>query len=481
MSSLSFNDTSSSGLTIINEKMGKLLTTGSITVMTWLRTIGYLSGEISLLGANLSPNALYLKISNGNYVFGTPIVSVSTPIIDGDDDNWVHICGQYDISTKKWSILRNGFVMATKTGAAFTMSDVSWSLGGRPNGINLPCQIEMRAVWIFASAISISSLQSTYMGIYDKLPSSPPSVDKLVAYWPLNEGSGQTINDLSQVDPPANVSWTGSDPSWTTDFNLGLLAFINNNDDFALTINKIPSSATQMYTIFIDTGIFPISSSNIPVVTYSSLVGAGPVNTVINGVYLQCSVNAIIRQFSLEYSGGSVNNLAGIASNGNLKMQKVDISISSNANTPSFLRALIGKPGSSTSNSMNLTDCNVSITTSNVLDYIYILTGISESIIATNCSFITTSANKTLCSAVYSYQNSTIILNKCIVSVYNGFSMDTDSNSQIIANNCKITGKQNGNVTINNSRLIQLINSDNNAIPVNATISISKKSQDIPS
>jgi len=468
-------------VTIPGEKMNTQLSKngGSLTLMTWVKTSGYAAAnnkEIDLIGADfvgdLQSSSLYLRIVNGNYVFGTfapsssvpqneivsaGYVEVSAPIVTGDDGNWVHLCGQFNNATRKWSLYRNSFLLASTTGPAYTPTSASWYMGGRKNGAPPNCAVELKGVWILGSAIAPRQLRDRYFAVYGSLPSGLPSTDNLIAYWPLNEGSGQKITDLSSVTPTANGTWSDTNITWGNDFNLGTLGFVNGGDSFASTINGFVTSKSNPLTIFVEGGTYPTDpKASVAKLNYVTLVGSGQDNTMISAI-LNCTNIAGIRQLSLAYAGSDATSdgrISALYSSGILTMDRVDVSCTRTTTAtpnPLFVSSALLTPNSS---GVILSNCQFTATTPNSYDYIAVITiWNSNPATANNCQFITGSSPEVpAIYGVYAVTTCQLTLNSCSISTPYGNTLVTDSTAKIIANNCGLDGYPPiGNVQVNST------------------------------
>jgi hypothetical protein len=326
------------GCTFSNTILNDALYNNNVTMMAWVKTNGYSSGEVCIMGCDISTTTgLHLKILNGKYVFGIfanpksiltsqstspedqplPNPGVSADIIEGDDGYWTHICGCFDRSTRMWSIMRNGFVMASTSGAGWVQlagTARQWYLGGRGN-TSMPCLVKMRAVWLFNQVLNITDLRQKYVSRYSPV-TTPTYPDIVIAFWALSEGSGTRINDGNYTSQPINFKFTASSgATWSTDFSVGNITFLLVSEDD----NRIYQSGTfkDSWTggaplLFAGPFIYEMGrdSSIRDLTLRMSLIGCGAELTTISGyarqgnpgggtIAVYNTTNAILRQFEV--------------------------------------------------------------------------------------------------------------------------------------------------------------------------------------
>jgi hypothetical protein len=110
-------------------------TSGAVTLSAWIRPLGVNAyRDIIAHGFRWMPDQeLALRIVNGDYEFlywnGVDHLSTS-PVPDGDVDNWHHLAGVYD--GQSYRLYRDGELLSTHPDAtAPERFDALWSVGGR--------------------------------------------------------------------------------------------------------------------------------------------------------------------------------------------------------------------------------------------------------------------------------------------------------------------------------------------------------------
>lgn len=197
----------------------KLNFAGNISLMAWVR-VGRTDGFRNIIahGLRTSQTEVWLRIYNGLYHVGSwDIVrqdhKATATVPPEDIGRWVHLCGTHD--GRAWRLYRNGVLAgqgADPVGALQVPEP--WGIGGRAAGGEpryFEGLIAHVSVWNVA-------LDAAAIAAYAQYPAALQGSEAgLVAYWPMTEGTGQTIAD--QCANPANGSlrcWRdeGRLPAW---------------------------------------------------------------------------------------------------------------------------------------------------------------------------------------------------------------------------------------------------------------------------
>jgi hypothetical protein len=209
----------------------------NLTIEAWIRPKST-QGFQFIVGLGQTQNAhvqTWLRINDGHYEFGcwdgmhfgiskdlqAPALGIAKPaaanvsIVDWqnetyvdpkrirvpaeDIDSWVHLAGVFDGSTGRWSLYRNGDLLATSKARPVNRMNVEhgWYIGAvrdvHPSpGIRRFFKGSIAEVRIWTVPRSAEEIAAC---MYSGQPQS--SLGKLGALWRLNEGSGTVARDLS--------------------------------------------------------------------------------------------------------------------------------------------------------------------------------------------------------------------------------------------------------------------------------------------
>jgi hypothetical protein len=194
---------------------------GPITIEAWV----YLNGPIGIYKRFVEKDWTNSYYFGGKYgidgaAFGMDPNGIQANILETanyslPENTWVHIAGWWDGSTlkifingeeaasKPWVVSVDGSPRSTKIGKYYTT----------PENLLNGTLDEIR-IWSEAR-----TLQQIRENMYRELP-NPASEPNLVAYYRMNEGSGQTIEDLSANNNTGYLGGTAAiettDPTWIT-------------------------------------------------------------------------------------------------------------------------------------------------------------------------------------------------------------------------------------------------------------------------
>jgi hypothetical protein len=169
--------------------------TGFITIEAWIRprTLRGLRNIVAH-GYTFTPNAeLFLRIHNGQYQVGSwngQDFSTSAVAPDTDAGRWVHLAGVYDGS--RWILYRDGEqVAATSHPVGVLRVDAPWAIGARGGGSNRFFLGDIRDVRIWRIPRNQEEIRADMNRVLRG------DEQGLVGYWPLNEGQGELVRELS--------------------------------------------------------------------------------------------------------------------------------------------------------------------------------------------------------------------------------------------------------------------------------------------
>ncbi len=169
--------------------------TFEITLEAWIRPLA--SGGLQNIlahGYRDNPNAeVYLRVNDGQYQVGSwngAPHGASRLIPEGDLGRWIHLAGVYDGS--RWVLYRNGTEIssvADNTGALRVAE--KWAIGARGTGSERFFRGSIRDARIWSVARTEAQLREGAR--------TPPdaSAAGLEGRWPLDEGKGEVLKDLS--------------------------------------------------------------------------------------------------------------------------------------------------------------------------------------------------------------------------------------------------------------------------------------------
>lgn len=168
---------------------------GLITIEAWIRPEA-LDGfrNIVARGYTLSPpGELLLRINNGSYQFGAwngTDFSTSVPVPPSDVGTWVHLAGVYDGS--QWRLYRNGEqVASTPSNTGVFHIEAPWAIGARGGGTERFFLGDIRDVSIWDIARTQEEIRKDMKQVPRK------DTPGLMSYWPLSEGQGVIVRDLT--------------------------------------------------------------------------------------------------------------------------------------------------------------------------------------------------------------------------------------------------------------------------------------------
>ena len=137
------------------------------------------------------------------------------------ENKWVHIAAVYDGATMR--LYKDGIEVGktSKSGAITNKSGISCWIGGNPpNSTSRPWDGQINDVRIYSRAVGVEEIRKLANGddgedvttVSTAENPAPASEEKgLVAYWPVDEGSGKVIGDISGN---GNTGTLKNGPSW---------------------------------------------------------------------------------------------------------------------------------------------------------------------------------------------------------------------------------------------------------------------------
>eukprot|EP00456_Euglypha_rotunda_P015880 TRINITY_DN15158_c0_g1_i3.p1 TRINITY_DN15158_c0_g1~~TRINITY_DN15158_c0_g1_i3.p1 ORF type:complete len:209 (-),score=17.90 TRINITY_DN15158_c0_g1_i3:320-946(-) len=123
----------------------------------------------------------------------------ATPSAGIPMDKWIHIAATYEISTQTWSLYVNGTLASSlpMNQCGPVSSAAPWLLG---SSSQYPFQGQICDARIWKVARTDSQIRSTMK----KKPK--PDAEGLVGFWPLQDGLGLSVKDMSSYNNPGFLS-----------------------------------------------------------------------------------------------------------------------------------------------------------------------------------------------------------------------------------------------------------------------------------
>lgn len=239
--------------------------TTQITLSAWVKRSGIGSQQFIIgkgRAASISNNYYILQFTASNLLNltladTTTVYSVSSNSTITDTNSWHHIVGTWDGATMRLFI--NG--IQDKNTAAFTgpldVDNDDLTIGNRGVFFNRPFHGILDEVRIYNRAITSSEIKAQYdAGNPDKSNTSasqPQGTGRLdsglVAYYPLDNGSGTTATDTSTN---GNNGTLTNGPTWTTGQVGGAVDFDGSDDYIELAdLATIESQSTVTFAAWV--------------------------------------------------------------------------------------------------------------------------------------------------------------------------------------------------------------------------------------
>lgn len=170
---------------------------GPITLEAWIRPQVLDSlRDVVAHGYQVDPaREIVLRIADGTYQAGSwdgLEHYASGPAPASDVGQWVHLAGVFDGS--QWLIYRNGALLASsgpQPSDSVRSSDATWAIGAKGGGEQRAFLGDIRDVRIWTVARSQEEIRA------DMTQAPKKDAPGLAGYWPLDEGQGSIVHDLS--------------------------------------------------------------------------------------------------------------------------------------------------------------------------------------------------------------------------------------------------------------------------------------------
>ena len=313
----------------------------TIAVSAWVKNAGE-NADPAVERMIFGNDTFVLRIMNGCYelgMVGDASNWVSGTIPAGDADEWVHLSGVYDSARQEWRLMRNGFLLIRKssvTGFVAPPDNTNWYLGGSPRAHASPAAVEIRMVWLHTFPVRTPSIRTVYMprSNQDGLPDHQTlRADGVIAYWPLDEGSGERIRDMRWLDEvgilKADADFDATQLGWSFAPPLPAMVFVNaDTTPIADAIGAIrDNSAAKPYRIYLGPGSF---SEGLRLPPFVSLFGAGEQQTTLSysaqrnaGIINLSGDGSEVRQLAVtcNYAGQFGSDLVSIQVEGPVKVR----------------------------------------------------------------------------------------------------------------------------------------------------------------
>ncbi|MEE4156205.1 LamG-like jellyroll fold domain-containing protein [Pseudomonas viridiflava] len=443
-------------VTVTGAKLSTAFTDANTTICGWFRIGG--AADMQWERVLASNDVLVLRVRNGNYEFGLLNSSadlLSVTVAAGDLMHWVHIVGQYDAAAHAWILIRNGHQIARQPAAqgySGPTASSGWTFGGRAGGPSIPNTLEMRLLCLFHGVVSIDQLRTIYMTTGGVLPQGAQA-DGLVGYWPVDDGAGSTLYDLSvpEDDPTAaNGEFDGSTMVWTESGPISAMVFVGQGQSIATAVAQITDAGpNKPYTLYVGPGVF---GERVRLPAWCSLVGAGEAATEITAEGVRAATGTlelcgsqVIRQITATSSGGSwgttvaaigFNNGSGVllenvtAHGVNVSGQGVNIRLVG-----------INAVGTGQADKFSAISCTFKLDTA---AWGSVVLAFGADVVLQGCTII--GGLRGFDAEIGELRGRTSTLYKCAIT--SPMALHADSSSSITAHGCQITGSSEGNVVI---------------------------------
>jgi photosystem II stability/assembly factor-like uncharacterized protein len=184
----------------------------SVSLTAWIKSSGSSNGEQVII-----EHANYWE-STGSYQLTSwesnrirfSFTNINDDLdydINFNDGKWHHIVGMLDTDDNKASLYYDGVLVVEKTVYREIGTSIAPTFIGCRGGIDQFFNGEIDEVQIWNKALTLEEIRAT---MYCHLTGSE---DGLNGYWPFNEGTANTVNDLTKNDNNGTVqgaTWVGS-------------------------------------------------------------------------------------------------------------------------------------------------------------------------------------------------------------------------------------------------------------------------------
>lgn len=220
---------------------------------------------------------------------------------------WNHWAFTKNAVSGDMKIYLNGFLWHSGTAMTKTISILTMILG-KDNALQNNWKGKINELSIWNKELSQSDIQGW---MYKQITNSHPFYANLMAYYKLNEGTGQIINDSKN-----NIASTGVNLQWTYDRGNNLfksfgetntrpnVVFLKGTYNLSTATVTVKDSVqrnpniVQQYSITSNAGVNPITDDQVVLVSTQNLYQANPICTY-NGDTGVLTSTAAVTNFSL--------------------------------------------------------------------------------------------------------------------------------------------------------------------------------------
>lgn len=213
------------------------LSSSAITLQTWVWVDAFKTGSpgiTSVMGTETTNNSAFVRIGDAGIPSNKPqfVLRINSTQVKLNANStlsanrWYHLAATYDGSALRMYI--NGVLDATLSSTgSFTANDV-FALGRNYENARV-LDGKLDEAMIFNTALSETTIREW---MCKKLTSAHPNYSNLVAYWPLDEGTGTTTTDASSNSYNGTLT---SSPTWrNSGAPLGDVSIYDYSTSFAL-------------------------------------------------------------------------------------------------------------------------------------------------------------------------------------------------------------------------------------------------------
>lgn len=199
------------------------ITTNAVTMEAWIKATTWKTNvyEGTIVNKEGSSAGYMLRCGNGgelNMAIGNG--TTWGQIYSGSSstymslNNWYHVCGIYDGSSMKIYINGTQVASGTFSGNIANTTSNLW-IGSTQLYSTRTFKGNIDEVRIWKTAVSISTIKEW---MFKPITSSHPDYSSLVAYYPMNEGTGTTIYDYSGNNNTGSLVNFTATSAWNTSY-----------------------------------------------------------------------------------------------------------------------------------------------------------------------------------------------------------------------------------------------------------------------
>jgi probable HAF family extracellular repeat protein len=234
---LSF-DGSSSYVSVTNST--NMTFAGAFTVEAWVYVGAFTSNWQAIVTKGDSAWRVHRNVGNNSLAFSTTGLTTGGSVdlegsVNVNDGQWHHVAAVYD-GTNKYLYIDGNVDVSGAASGSLAANSFPVEIG---ENAEVPARIwngKIDEVRIWNAGLSQATIQSW---MFQGITSSHPNYASLLAYWPMNDGSGSSIADVTGHGYQGNFA--GS-PGWTNGQSLS-------NEVVGLQLSGLASEVTYHYAM----------------------------------------------------------------------------------------------------------------------------------------------------------------------------------------------------------------------------------------